>query len=72
LLTPRGIDLLDVYSGGDGGVTGSMRLAREAGDGEGRARVGQVRQQMARSRKADGAKAQSSNGRGGIRTGARN
>ena len=72
LLTPRGIDLLDVYSGGDGGVTGSIRLAREAGEGEGRARVGQVREQMARSRKADGAKAQSSNGRGGIRTGARN
>jgi hypothetical protein len=53
LLTPRGIDLLDVYSGGNGGV-------------------GQVREQMAQSRKADGAKAQSSDGRGGIRTGARN
>ena len=38
LLTPRGIDLLDVYSGGNGGV-------------------GQVREQMAQSRKADGAEA---------------
>jgi circadian clock protein KaiC len=30
LLTPRGIDLLDVYAGADGVLTGSMRLAQEA------------------------------------------
>src|SRR6185503_19902185 len=30
LLTPHGIDLLDVYSGADGVLTGSMRLAQEA------------------------------------------
>ena len=30
LLTPRGIDLLDVYVGPEGVLTGSMRLAREA------------------------------------------
>ena len=104
LLTPRGIDLLDVYSGADGVLTGSMRLAQEAraraeeneratqadvrrsasesrrraleaqiaamradleeheaadrrlevSEAERRARAGQVREQMARSRKADG------------------
>ena len=30
LLTPRGIDLLDVYVGPEGVLTGSMRLAQEA------------------------------------------
>ena len=30
LLTPRGIDLLDVYVGPEGVLTGSMRLSREA------------------------------------------
>ena len=30
LLTPHGIDLLDVYAGPEGVLTGSMRLAQEA------------------------------------------
>jgi circadian clock protein KaiC len=34
LLTPRGIDLLDVYAGGQGVLTGSMRLAQEARERE--------------------------------------
>jgi circadian clock protein KaiC len=120
LLTPRGIDLLDVYSGVDGVLTGSMRVAQEAreraqeeehareadlrrrtaerrrraieaqiaalradledaealdrraeaGERDRLARASHVRQEMARSRKADASKGTSSNGRGGVRTGA--
>jgi circadian clock protein KaiC len=122
LLTAQGIDLLDVYAGADGVLTGSMRLAQEAreraeeearareadvrrrnserrraaieaqiaalraeledeesashraetGERERVARESQVRNEMARSRKADAVKGSSSNGRGSARTGARN
>jgi circadian clock protein KaiC len=119
LLTPRGIDLLDVYVGQDGVLTGSMRAAQEARERDAeaeRVREAEVRRRtserrrraleaqiaslraelegeedrerreegdeaarlalrrdsvaaMARSRKADAAKA-ATNGRGSARTGA--
>jgi circadian clock protein KaiC len=124
LITPRGIDLLDVYVGPEGVLTGSMRAAQEAreraaeterlrqADGRRRsserrrraleaqiaslraemegeeelerneaadesarlARQRDSREEMARSRRADGPKTATapSNGRGGARTGARN
>jgi circadian clock protein KaiC len=38
VITPRGIDLLDVYVGPDGVLTGSARIAQEAREREARAR----------------------------------
>ena len=55
LLTPRGIDLLDVYAGADGVLTGSMRLAQEArerADEEARAREADVRRRSSERRRA--------------------